>query len=164
MKPTLDRVKETLCYDPNNGIFTWKKRTGRRIKVGDVAGSNSGYGYVYICIDRCQLGAHVLAWLYVTGEWPKGDVDHINGIGSDNRISNLRLATRSQNLGNCRTHIDSISGLKGAAWDKQTGKWRCTIMVNGKSYDFGRHDTAEEAHKIYCRESTRLRQEFARHK
>jgi hypothetical protein len=156
-------IEKVLSYDPQTGKFRWKITRGRCCN-GKIAGSVGGYGYISIGINGTKYGAHRLAWLLMTENWPTTDIDHINGILTDNRIKNLRLATRSQNLGNSSTHVDSTSGLKGAAWDRQTGRWRCTLMIQGVKYDFGRYDTAEQAHEVYCRESSRLHGEFARHK
>ena len=83
---TAERLREVLDYDPDTGVFTRKVRTASSVKVGDVAGSLNGKGYIRIRVDGRLYFAHRLAWLYVHGEWPVDQVDHINGIKNDNRI------------------------------------------------------------------------------
>ncbi len=112
---TADRLKELLSYDPETGIFVWAKLSGRRARIGDRAGSfNLSLGYRVIGIDGERHYEHRLAWLYMTGEWPSEDLDHENCDKSDNRFSNLREATDSQNLANVANWAHNTSGLKGA--------------------------------------------------
>jgi len=94
---TQDKLKEILDYNQHTGLFTWKKiKKYSNRSVGDIAGSLS-LGYVVIGIDKKIYKAHRLAWLYVYGEFPKEQLDHINGNKEDNRICNLREANQSQN-------------------------------------------------------------------
>ena len=99
---TAERLREVLDYGPDTGVFTWKIRTNSRVKVGDVAGALRPDGYIQISIDGRLHRAHRLAWLYVTGESPPDQIDHINGVRDDNRIANLRLATSAENKQNLR--------------------------------------------------------------
>lgn len=89
-------------------------------------------------------------------------VDHINGNGLDNRRSNLRLATASENQCNRRAASNIASGLKGAYWDKSKGKYGAEIKVRGQRYKLGRYSTAEEAHAAYADAAAILHGEFAR--
>jgi hypothetical protein len=127
-----------------------------------LAGGVKALGYVAIGIGGHRYLAHRLAWLYMTGGWPRRRIDHRNGTPSDNRWTNLREATGSQNISNAKRHKDSSSGLKGATWESWSGKWRSTIRSNGKTYHLGRFRTPEEAHAAYCEAAIRLNGEFAR--
>ena len=89
--------------------------------------------------------AHRLAWFYVYGAWPNGDLDHINGDKLDNRIANLREATRKQNMQNVRQHKHNTSGVKGVAWHSQRNKWRAYIFVDYRQIHLGLFDTKEAA-------------------
>jgi hypothetical protein len=160
--PGFARVRELFHYDAETGVFTRKIRTSNSTKVGDVAGGNNGNGYVSIWVDGRRVLAHRLAWFYVHGEWPTTDVDHINGNPQDNRIANLRLATRSQNLANMKPHRDGQSGFNGVSWYKPTEKWTSQIWVNGKNRRLGYFSTAEEAAKAYADAAQAARGEFAR--
>jgi citrate synthase len=127
---TAQRLKEVLHYDADTGQFTRLPANGRNGKhcVGTIH-----RGYLIIDISYKKYKAHRLAWLYVHGEWPNDQIDHINGDKVDNRISNLRAATPSQNKQNARkARSDSRSGLIGAIWSSRQNKWRAVIMVEGK--------------------------------
>jgi hypothetical protein len=93
-------LKQILDYDQNTGVFRWATRKCQRKRAGEIAGSVSNKGYVMIGIDYKKYSAHRLAWLYVHGDWPAGEIDHINRDRTDNRISNLRVATRRQQIEN----------------------------------------------------------------
>jgi hypothetical protein len=94
---------------------------------------------------------------------PGGDfVDHIDGNGLNNRKSNLRLATISQNNHNQKLSSSSTSGLKGASFHKLRKRWRAQIKLNGNKIHIGYYDTAEQAHAAYCKASAQLHGEFGR--
>lgn len=148
---TAQRLKEVLHYDADTGLFTRfpVKGSSRKHRVGATPKSESN-GYLRIKIDHKLYRAHRLAWLYVYDEWPNDQIDHINGDKTDNRILNLRAATSSQNKQNARkARLDSRSGLIGAMWHGQSGKWRACIQVDGKRKYLGRFDQAEQAHAVY---------------
>jgi hypothetical protein len=146
MAITQSRLKELLHYDQETGIFTWIAVTSTRIFVGDVAGSlDKSDGYVRISIDRKSYKAHRLAWLYVHDEFPPNEIDHINRVTSDNRICNLRSATRSENMHNTSIGINNTSGHVGVSWHKQSKKWMAHIRVNCKKIHLGRFDDINEA-------------------
>jgi len=96
---TQSQLKEILTYNPDTGIFTWLVASNGRIRVGDIAGTTDN-GYVRIMIERTKYRAHRLAWLYVHGESPKEQIDHINHIRDDNRINNLRCVSCHENFKN----------------------------------------------------------------
>jgi hypothetical protein len=146
---SLVRLREVLDYDPNAGTFTWRKRLSA-YAPGAVAGCSSGKdGYIQINIDCRAYLAHRLAWFYTHGEWPAEAVDHIDGDGANNRLSNLRLATPLQNQMNKRRHRKTTAGLKGVARNRHGGKWSARIRVEGRRLTVGSFDTPEEAHAAY---------------
>ena len=142
---TAEKLRSILNYDPETGIFTRKVSTAHRIKVGDVAGCSNGDGYLRIRLQSQRYQAHRLAWLYVYGEWPEDQIDHINRNRSDNRIANLREVTHKQNHQNKSKRSDNTSGHPGAYWDKQSAKWRAQIRHNQKLIHLGHFATIEEA-------------------
>ena len=85
---TQSKLKELVNYDQDTGIFTWKKRTSNRIKIGDIIGNLHNCGYIEMGVNGKRYLAHRLAWLYVYGYMPKL-IDHINTNKQDNRICNL---------------------------------------------------------------------------
>jgi hypothetical protein len=145
---TYDRLREVLNYDATTGVFTWRTKTSRKVVVGREAGSMKPSGYVSVRIDGPNYYAHRLAWLYVYGEWPAAEVDHINGVKDDNRISNLRQATRKQNMEN-RVQPIGASGYRGVCWLEANQKWRASIVHNRKNIYLGLFNTAEEASVAY---------------
>ena len=154
---TAARLREVVHYDPETGKFTRKVRLAQRHQVGDDACHPMSNGYLRIAIDSERYLAHRLAWLYVHGEWPKHDIDHINGDRTDNRIANLRVGTHAQNMQNRRRpQAGSRSGLIGASWDTHAGKWRAGVQLNGERIHIGMFDSAEEAHRAYLLEKRRL--------
>lgn len=153
------RLKELFNYNINTGNFIRKISVSNKTKIGDIAGSNN-HGYIRIKIDNKLYSAHRLAWLYVYGEWPSKFVDHINGIKDDNRISNLREATRSQNGMNRTKMTNNKSGYKGVFWDKRANKWKAQIRYNGKFKYLGYFDNIEDAVNIYNENANILHGEF----
>lgn len=96
---TAERLRELLTYDPETGEFRWRYTRGCRAR-GQIAGTVTCLGYLTIAIDGRKYKAHRLAWLHVHGEWPYPEIDHINRIKLDNRLVNLRRATRAENNAN----------------------------------------------------------------
>ena len=151
MKPEIsqERLKEVLHYNPDTGLFTWKERRGGTAIEGVEAGWTNGSGYKRIAFNNVEYPGHHLAWLYMTGELPRKQLDHINGIRNDNRLSNLREATQKENMQNTRKHADNKSGYLGVYLHKHSGKFHSRIMVDGKQISLGYSDTAEAAHEAY---------------
>jgi hypothetical protein len=137
-----------LNYDPVTGVFTWVISPARNVRVGAVAGSLRKDGYRHIKIDGKLHLAHRIAWFFVHGNWPVNQIDHINGIKDDNRISNLRLATSAENHQNRGKQRNNTSGYTGVNWDKPAGKWRAEIIVNGKLTYLGVFSDKEEAKQV----------------
>lgn len=141
---THERLKELLHYDPDTGLFTWI--AGRR--CGAVAVVNHNMGYVSLRVDYKLHLAHRLAFLYMTGTLPAMDVDHINGVRSDNRWLNLREVSHTTNMQNMRSATAAnTSGFMGVA--PRRSKWCAYLKVGGKTKYLGIYSTAEEAHQAY---------------
>ncbi|WP_186378113.1 HNH endonuclease [Yersinia rochesterensis] len=158
---TAGELRKILNYSSETGLFTWIKASGTR-GAGSIAGSENKKGYVQICIRKTPYRAHRLAWMYVNGAMPAFDIDHINGVRNDNKISNLRLATPSQNQHNTSKSKNNRSGYKGVYFNKRDKKFVAQIMVNRKRVAIGYYLSADEAHKAYQKASLMLHGEFAR--
>lgn len=148
---TQKRLCEVLEYSPETGVFVWKVRRSSNAKIGDIAGHrHSVLGYIFISIDNKPYAAHQFAFLYTDGYLPENDVDHINGIGDDNRWKNLRHVSRSCNLQNCKLRADSTSGFMGVSWHKFRKKWVAYITVHKKRICIGYYTTIEKAALARC--------------
>ena len=157
---TVIELKEVLDYDPDSGEFIWLNAPNNRyVKNGDIAGTLAD-GYIRIKIRGKKYAAHRLAWLYMTENWPSGEIDHINGIKYDNRYDNLRTANRSENRRNVSCYSGSPSGLKGVT--KWKGRWRARISINKKQVWLGYYNDPIEAAKSYDRAAIRYHGEYAK--
>lgn len=151
-----------LSYDPLTGKFTWLERVSIRIKVGAEAGSPTGDGYIEIGLFGKNFLAHRLAWFYVKGEWPAGQIDHRNTIKSDTTWGNLRDASHGQNVQNTGPRKNNKSGFKGVSFHKGLQRWHARIMCDRRLYLLGFFDSPEEAHAAYAAKAAELHGEFAR--
>jgi hypothetical protein len=161
MALTQSDLREVLDYDPATGIFRWKVALSFRTRVGQIAGSNHGNGYLEIGINGESYYANRLAWLYMTGEWPKGHVDHRDLNRRNNRWDNLRDATHGQNVQNSGPRRHNASGYKGVTLLKSK-KWHARIMANRKLHILGNFATKSEAVTAYNEAAKRLHGEFYR--
>lgn len=159
---TADRLRSLLRYDPDTGHFIWRvTRTNSRPK-GSRAGNLRRDGYRAISIDRRLYLEHVLAWLYVTGKMPAGEIDHADLDRAGNRWSNLRPATLSQNRANTGLRKDSSSGFKGVSFHHASGRYSARIQVDGRRMTLGFCHTAEDAARLYADAAEKHFQKFAR--
>lgn len=142
---TQARLKELLSYDPDTGIFVWLINRPPYVSINSIAGSLNDRGYRHISIQGKKYKAHRLAWLYIYGKFPDGDIDHINRDRDDNRIANLRDTTRSVNLQNCTINKTNTSGVKGVSWDKRRQKWQAWVKINTAQKFLGYFKIIEEA-------------------
>lgn len=156
---TQARLKEVLKYNKITGEFIRLVATSNRVKVGELAGSINKYnGYRQIRIDNERYQAHRLVWLYIHGEFPKNDIDHINQIKDDNRISNLRDVAHSENHKNRSLSNNNTSGVMGVYWDKRDNKWLAQIKVNDKQLHLGYFFDKEDA--ISARKEANIKYKF----
>lgn len=155
---TQQRLKSLLHYDKIAGLFFWRVNRGSAT-IGKIAGSErpqpNGPTYVIIKIDRAHFYAHRLAWLYVTGKWPKSNIDHFDGRGTNNSWDNLRDASQGTNLQNLRkATLRSSTGLLGV--ERNGKRYASRISVNKKRLYLGTFQTAKEAHAAYIAAKRRL--------
>ena len=158
-----EMVRELLDYDLDSGVFTWRTRdpskpnSPRTTKswntryAGRVADSlRARDGYLQIGIAKKNYLSHRLAWLHFYGVWPDGNIDHINGIRTDNRIANLRDVPAFINNQNIRSaRKDNKLGLLGVYFDKKVGKYRAQIRTNGTARTVGWFVCKNDAHQAY---------------
>jgi hypothetical protein len=150
-----------LSYDSETGELTWRERPTaglsglalRGAKVWNtrfadtVAGSPNGRGYLKVDVKGRHYKAHRIAWLMMTTRWPVDQLDHVNGVRSDNRWVNLREVTHKENLRNKRAYANNSTGYPGVRRDCK--RFEARILVDGKQHNLGRFDTPEEAHAVY---------------
>lgn len=142
---TQQELKTWLHYDPETGVFSWVKSPNTFTKTGDICKSLDKDGYIRVCLRYKTYRAHRLAFLYITGLLPHGEIDHVNGVKTDNRFCNLRMCSRSQNEYNKGLTRRNKSGVKGVWFDKSRGNWRAFATVNGKYKYLGRFSDFNEA-------------------
>jgi hypothetical protein len=152
-----------LDYDPETGIFRWKKPTSNRVRVGDESGRWDSKGGRCVAVGGVRYLAHRLAWFYVHGKWPKEEIDHINGIPSDNRLANLREASKFQNTQNSRIRSHNTTGYKGIVkYQHDKNRFVAVIRAFNKVHHLGIFDTPLEAHLAYVEASKIYHKEFRR--
>lgn len=139
-----------LCYNPETGVFVFAAGS----RIGETAGYIKTDGYRLIWVDGKYRYAHRLAWLACHGTEPSGEIDHINGLRDDNRIANLRVVTRSQNMMNADIGI-------GCHWHSRQRRWQALIRAEGKRLFLGTFATKEEAKAAYELARQKLHGEFS---
>lgn len=161
---TAEELRQVIHYDPDTGLFTWIKCPRSSILPGSPAASLGKAGYMNLQVNKRLYKAHRLAWLYMTGEWPKDTVDHINRVKSDNRWENLREATALQQIANRVCLRNSKAGLKGVSYAKDkygAKKYRAIYYRGGRRQHLGYFLTAQEAHEAYCKRAAEMDGEYA---
>lgn len=173
--PTPEQLRELLRYEPDTGKLFWKERPLNSFDSARIGKTwNARYadrealtyvhksGYRQGIVLGLSLKAHRVAWALHYGMWPEADLDHVNCDKGDNRIENLRSASRPQNGWNVGRPSTNTSGYKGVTFFQQTQKWRARITVGGKVQHLGHFGTPEAAHAAYCEAAKKYHGEFAR--
>jgi len=151
--PSYEDVSRLLCYEPETGTLV-------RVKTGAVAGTRHSRGYIYVSVFGQRYRASRLCWLLHHGRPPVDEIDHINRDGMDDRICNLREATRQQNNAN-RIYTKRKTCLPKGVQAKNK-RFIAQITVNGKTRRIGYFASAEEAHAAYMRAAKIAFGDFAR--
>jgi hypothetical protein len=151
------QLKSILNYDPDTGIFRWVNPTNKRIRIGEVAGCFDN-DYIRIKIHGKKYLAHRLAWFYINDEWVEL-IDHINSNRSDNRIINLRKATKSENGMNRGKNLNNLSGHKGIS-KTRNNKYVARFSINRKTVFRKTFDNLPEAIVAYREASIKYHGEF----
>ena len=159
---TKEYLREMFDYNPSTGDVVWKVKTSIRNKIGEKVGTLNKSGYYIVTINYKRYRLHRLIWVYIHGGVPNTmDIDHVNGVGSDNRLENLRIATRSQNNSNIgRRKSATTSKYKGVCFDKSRNKWTAQMDNLGKHHNLGRFDNEEDAYSAYCEAAKKMHKNF----
>jgi hypothetical protein len=161
---TLEQARTLFKFDPETGKFYFRARpladftaTKHHTRQWNFKRWNTNYsgaetfkmkhseGYLRGRVYGKFYLAHRVAWLLTYGTWPDDDIDHINGDRSDNRIANLRVATRSENMKNAKMRVNNTSGVVGVSWHKAARKWHAEIKSNGRKFSLGLFRDLEHA-------------------
>lgn len=167
-KLNAEEVRRLLDLNFETGELRWTAAASQGRLAGRIAGSVGSCGYRQIKIGQRMYLAHRLIWLIVNGEWPAGQIDHIDGDRTNNAVCNLRDVTGAQNKQNIAVSgRKSASGLAGAVYipggSRRRDKWESRIKVNGVSHHLGLHSTPEAAHAAYLSAKARFHPNFSRH-
>ena len=144
----IDTIKHFFAYDAISGQVTWKAKPAKQILVGARAGcvwKDARNRYIRIVCTGKWIFAHHVAFVLTYGRYPDGDIDHINGIGTDNRLTNLREVSHAENMRNQRRSSANTSGCMGVDFHNVANKWRARIIVDKKEMHLGVFDTKTEA-------------------
>ena len=160
---TADFVRSVLDYDPATGALSWKRSSDRHNPFkGKTINFISSRGYIICRICGRNYKAHRVIWFMMTSAWPADQIDHISGVRNDNRWTNLREATRSENCRNAKVRNTNTSGRKGVNWNIKSKKWEASISLNGKRKYLGGFDDIVDAAAAYENAATELFGEFKR--
>ncbi len=156
---TAAEARNLWDYDPETGDLMWNVTTGHQTK-GSMAGTETTRSYIAVQYKRIIYRKSRLVWLIVTGSWPEEEIDHINGNRADDRFSNLRECSRSQNQCNRSMHKTNKLGIKGV--HKFGNNYRAQIKHLGVRFDLGMFNTIQAAKDAYDEAAARLHGEFVR--
>jgi hypothetical protein len=160
MLPTQQELRRLFTYDPRTGLLYWRIASGRQ-PAGAIAGCRAPDGRILVSVDGRLQKAHRVIWKMMTGKEPPHLIDHRDRNGCNNRWSNLRKATKSQNNMNSDTiPRHNTSGIRGVSFFSRTGRYRATIKKDGVSHHLGYFDSPEAAAQAYRAAALRLHGEW----
>ena len=155
--PPAPALRLLLRYDPSTGLLFWRERpvelfpnaVGARCWNGAFAGKAAfkavKRGYATGTVFCRSLFAHRVIWALVYGAWPSDDIDHISGVKDDNRIENLRVVSRTENMRNKKLYSNNLSGRVGVVFHRRCKRWHARIRINNQKIHLGGYGTFEEA-------------------
>jgi len=141
---TQQRLKQLSVYDRQEGRFYALVGRGPT-RIGDQLGYQHPEGYRHVSVDGKTYKEHRLVWLYYHGELPPEQIDHINGMKSDNRLENLRAVSNAENCKNQRRPRNNTSGIVGVGWHSRDKCYIARIQVRGKNLHLGYFDNFFDA-------------------
>lgn len=171
---TPEQLRKLLRYDPDSGLLFWRFRDSSFFRSDASAAAWNGKHANKIAFTAEMIGykvgtifgrrhlAHRVAWAIYHGEWPADQIDHINGVRSDNRLINMRQSTQQENCCNMPRQSNNTSGYKGVRRYRDGVRWQAVINHLGKPLWLGLYATAEDAHAAYCEAAQKYHGEFAR--
>jgi len=146
MELCINDLRSNFKYNSDTGLLFRKITTSSRGVSGDLAGHlMTTTRYLAVTYKSKQWMVHRLVWALYYGALPKGQIDHINGVRSDNRIENLRDVTHRENMMNTTMSIKNKSGVMGVCWDESRARFVSHMTVNGKTLYLGRYKSLFEA-------------------
>lgn len=148
---TAEQAQNLFIYDPETGEFISRIKSGSR-PAGVPVGRPHSRGYIQIHYRKRHYYAHRLAWLYMTGSWPEGQIDHINGLRDDNRFCNLRDVTQSRNMLNQKAPLQRNKvGILGISKVTRSDKYVAQFTFEGQKITVGYFRDPHEAKREYDR-------------
>lgn len=157
---TYEQARRLFSYNQRTGILRWRVRPRGRTRPGNVAGCPSDTGHLQVRIFGKKYYAHRIIWLWMTGSWPIEETDHRDLNPGNNRWTNLREATKTQNRRNKSKGKNTLSPFKGVS--KSGKRWRARIKQDGIERVLGYFDSPLIAHKAYSKAAKMYHGEFAR--
>jgi hypothetical protein len=154
-----ETIRKNFSYDKRSGKLFRKFKNGSKKEITAVS-----HGYLCCNIKNKFFSVHRIIWFICKNKWPSNEIDHKDGNRSNNKIKNLREATRSQNSQNKKKPENNTSGFKGVSFKETSGKWRAYIKVDGVNIHLGYYKSAKEAHKAYKKAAVNNYGKFARSK
>lgn len=145
---TPEYLSSVFKYDPETGDLSWRDAHTNRVKAGDVIRAKIGNGYYAVQLDCHRMRVHNVVWAMHYGKFPEGVIDHINGIKTDNRISNLRDVTHSQNAYNVGKQKNNTTGVKGVS--RNGSGFKAEISAEKKSHYLGTFSSLDQAAQAYA--------------
>lgn len=161
-------LQERLSYNPVTGLLFWKNCVGMpaawltRWADKEAFTAVTAAGYRQGSVNGLKLYSHRVAWALHYGEWPDGQIDHLNGVKTDNRIENLRAVNNQENNRNMPRKSNNTSGVNGVCWHKKAKKWMAYVVIDGKQSYLGVFDNLEDA-RVVRAEASKLHGFSERH-